>query len=167
MKQKGFSSTADRRWQRRYERIQRRKDEEAIRKDSEISVDQELREYGVDQLEIYRMMLEYDEQRQERERRRREAEEAMQRSYDLWKEDLLRKYWEDLVSNITMRDESHSYGRSFRHVFVDEFTEIGITDIKKTTEELDDLDAGDDKKLSEFLNEFMIGELSEVRIYES
>lgn len=54
MKKRNFSSSSDRRWLQRYERIKRRKDDEAARKDAVGELEQCCQPIQITQQELYR-----------------------------------------------------------------------------------------------------------------
>lgn len=141
MKQKSFYSASDRRWQKRYQRIQRRKDEEAARQDGEASYQFKC---GIassefeDQLAIYRMMAEEERSAREIKRCIEEMSESFRRYFN-------ERTWQELSrATAEFRD-----GLQSASLFVDEFVESLAQD-----EELGDFEAGETGSLDEFLNSF-------------
>lgn len=140
MKQKNYTSSSERRFQKRYQRIQRRKDEAALAQDREDLGALETNSATVDypdQLVFYtRMMTDEEPRRSESQRRRDEMYEAFNRYIN-------ERIWQEFrrVSSAN-RD-----GLQSTNVFVDEFVE-------SPEEELDDLEAGETCFLDEFIGSF-------------
>lgn len=140
VKQKWFSSVADRRWKRRYERIQRRKDENALVRDREEAVALETDASTVDyldQLVFYtRMMTDEEPRRSENQRLRDEMYEAFNRYIN-------ERIWQEFRSAASeSRDGLHS-----TNVFVDEF-------VGSPEDDLGDLEVGETSFLDEFIGSF-------------
>lgn len=145
MRRNNFSSAADRRWQRRYERIQQRKEEEAERKDRvEFYAEMEKYSESLRQLELY-SQAETLRQREleraleeERRQRQEERERAMWADFNRWVEEHLRQ-----VQTSSNRD----YGYSTETLVVDE--------MMSEPEPEEELEVGDDSALDAFLGEFL------------
>ena len=131
MRRNNFSSAADRRWQRRYERIQQRREDELERRERRGRDAEERIEDPFQQLDLYAELIRRQEEellRQSRaaeERRREEQERAMWAEFERWI-------------------------RSQRVVFEDKPVEFELE-----PEPEPELSAGDDAALDGFLGNFL------------
>lgn len=146
MRRNNFSSAADRRWHRRYERIQQRKEEEAERKDR-VAYEAEMEKYSESfrQLELY-IQAETLRQREleraleeEQRRRQEERERAMLEDFNRWVEERLRRIQTSI---------NRGYGYSAETLVVDEID-------SPEPEPEEELEAGDASALDAFLGEFL------------
>ena len=90
MRRNNFSSAADRRWQRRYERIQQRREEELERRDRRGRDAEERIEDPFQQLDLYAELIRRQEEEllrqrlEAEERRREERERTMWAEFERW-----------------------------------------------------------------------------------
>ena len=134
MRRNNFTSAADRRWQRRYERIQQRREEELERRDRRGRDAEERIEDPFQQSELYAELL----RRQEEEMLRRHLEEEQRRM----REERERAMWAD-------------FERWLRHqhvIFDDTTTDVEFC-IEPETEP--ELKVGDVSELDSFLGNFL------------
>lgn len=134
MRRNNFTSAADRRWQRRYERIQQRREEELERRDRRGRDAEERIEDPFQQSELYAELL----RRQEEEMLRRHLEEEQRRM----REERERAMWAD-------------FERWLRHQYVifDDITAEVELCIEPEPEP--ELKVGDASELDSFLGNFL------------
>ena len=90
MPRNNYTSAADRRWQRRYERIQQRREEELERRDRRGRDAEERIEDTFQQLDLYAELIRRQEEEllrqrlEAEERRREERERAMWAEFERW-----------------------------------------------------------------------------------
>lgn len=110
MRINNFSSTADRRWQRRYERIQQRKEDEAIRRER-VEYESEMVKYEdtFRQLESFQTELLRQQEaellrRQFEEEKRRLREELERQMFDVYERWMAQQYKTSPVYRIVIGD---------------------------------------------------------------
>ena len=134
MRRNNFSSAADRRWQRRYERIQQRREDELERRDRRGRDAEERIEDPFQQSELYAELL----RRQEEEMLRRHLEEEQRRM----REEREREMWADFERWLR-----------HQHVIFDDITAEVEFCIEPEPEP--ELKVGDASELDSFLGNFL------------
>ena len=115
MPRNNYTSAADRRWQRRYERIQQRREEELDRRDRRGRDAEERIEDPFQQSELYAELLRRQEEEmlrrhleEEQRRMREERERAMWSDFERW---LRHQYEDSPVYKVIFEDISAEYGQ--------------------------------------------------------
>ena len=120
MRRNNFTSASDRRWQRRYERIQQRKEDEAIRRER-VEYESEMEKYEdiFRQLEDERLRRHLEEE-QRRMRQMIEERERQIRDFEQW---LSRHYIiiDDVLTGSAPEPDLEEGDSSTLDVFLDEF----------------------------------------------
>lgn len=132
MRRNNFSSASDRRWQRRYERIQQRREEELDRRDRRGRDADERIEDPFWQSELYAELL----RQQEEEMLRRHLEEEQRRM----REERKREMWADFERWLR-----------HQHVIFDDIT----AEVEFCIEPEPELKVGDASELDSFLGNFL------------
>lgn len=140
MKQKNYTSAFERRFQKRYQRIQRRKDEDALIRDRDeceaLETNASTADY-LDQLVFYRQMM------TDEEPRRSESQRLRDEMYEAFNRYINERIWQEFRRASSVNSD----GLQSTNVFVDEFVEA-------SEEELDDLEVGETCFLDEFIGSF-------------